>query len=106
MVKRAFAVLALVLLPGASGWAQELGDDPGVAAALELLEVWVEAQRDYEDIPGLSIAVVHDQEVLWSAGFGFADVERRLCVHGRRPGEVCSVAIPTARAGWGRGAAC
>jgi CubicO group peptidase (beta-lactamase class C family) len=28
--------------------------------------------------PGLSIAIVDDQEVVWQKGYGFADVERRL----------------------------
>lgn len=91
MVRRALAVLALVLLPGASGWAQELGEDPGVAAALELLDIWVEAQRDYEDIPGLSIAVVHDQEILWSAGFGYADVEHRTPATPNTIYSICSI---------------
>ncbi len=91
MFKRVFAVLTLVFLPVASGRTQEIGQDPGVAAALELLEVWVEAQRDYEDIPGLSIAVVHDQAVLWSAGFGYADVERRSPASPSTIYSICSI---------------
>lgn len=30
------------------------------------------------DVRGLSIAVVNDQQILWHAGFGFADAERRV----------------------------
>jgi CubicO group peptidase (beta-lactamase class C family) len=91
MSRRAIAVLVLVLFPVASGWAQTLTDDPRVASALELLEVWVEAQRDYEDIPGLSIAVVHDQEVVWSAGFGYADVERQAPATPNTIYSICSI---------------
>jgi CubicO group peptidase (beta-lactamase class C family) len=54
--------------------AQPIGNDPRVAAALELARTWVEAQRAYERIPGVSAAIVHDQEVLWIGGFGLADV--------------------------------
>jgi CubicO group peptidase (beta-lactamase class C family) len=51
-----------------------LADDPRVASALELSRAWLDAQRAYEQVPGLSAAIVHDQEVLWSGGFGLADV--------------------------------
>ena len=54
--------------------AQPIANDPRVAAALELARTWVEAQRAYERIPGVSAAIVHDQEVLWVGGFGAADV--------------------------------
>lgn len=30
------------------------------------------------DVPGLSIAIVDDQRVVWSQGFGYADQERRI----------------------------
>ena len=51
-----------------------LSQDPRVASALELARVWLEAQRAYERIPGVSAAIVHDQELLWSGGFGQSDV--------------------------------
>jgi CubicO group peptidase (beta-lactamase class C family) len=54
--------------------AQPIAGDPRVAAAMELARTWVEAQRAYERIPGVSAAIVHDQEVLWAGGFGLADV--------------------------------
>ncbi len=50
-----------------------LAEHPTVAGALELLEVWIEEQRAYLDLPGLSIAVVHGQDLLWARGFGLAD---------------------------------
>jgi len=30
----------------------------------------------YADFPGVSVGIVHDQELVWAAGFGRADVER------------------------------
>jgi CubicO group peptidase (beta-lactamase class C family) len=49
-----------------------------VRAVLAQLEMFFEAERQRRKIPGLSVAVVHDQDILWSKGFGFADIERRL----------------------------
>ena len=36
--------------------------------AINLVDRWVDAQQVYDQIPGVSAAVVHDQEILWSAG--------------------------------------
>ena len=57
--------------------APSLLDHPDVRSSFDLLAAWIEAQVAYRGWPGLSIAVVHDQDVVWSQGFGWADVERR-----------------------------
>jgi D-alanyl-D-alanine carboxypeptidase len=54
-----------------------LVEQPDVRSAIELLEAWIETQRVYRELPGLSIGIVHDQSLLWTRGFGWADVERR-----------------------------
>ena len=46
--------------------------DPEVQAALGLLEAQLEGERSVRQIPGLSAAVVHEQELVWSRGFGHA----------------------------------
>lgn len=48
--------------------------DPRVKQALHVARTWLEAQRAYEQIPGVSAAIVNDQQVLWSGGFGKADL--------------------------------
>jgi D-alanyl-D-alanine carboxypeptidase len=50
--------------------------DAGVRSAIDLLSAWLEAQMAYASFPGVSVAIVHDQELVWAAGFGHADVER------------------------------
>ncbi len=44
------------------------------ANELALIESWLDAQRAYDRVPGLSASVVHDQELLWSGASGFADI--------------------------------
>jgi CubicO group peptidase (beta-lactamase class C family) len=51
-----------------------IANDPRVVSALELARTWLEAQRAYDQIPGVSAAIVQDQQVLWSGGFGQADL--------------------------------
>ena len=62
----------LACLGGSGATAQGLADDPRVTQRLEAVRVWLEAQRAYDRVPGVSAAVVHDQQVLWSGGFGQA----------------------------------
>jgi CubicO group peptidase (beta-lactamase class C family) len=54
-----------------------LVEHPEVRSAIDLLEAWIEAQRVTRELPGVSIGIVHDQALVWSGGFGWADVERR-----------------------------
>ena len=53
-------------------------NDGGVASNLDLLSAWVEAQMAYRGQPGLSIGIVHDQELVWARGFGHARVEGKV----------------------------
>lgn len=39
-------------------------------------ELWELAQGS--GVPGLSAAIVRDQEIVWAAGFGFADIEKNI----------------------------
>jgi CubicO group peptidase (beta-lactamase class C family) len=41
--------------------------------ALAFARMWLDAQRAYEQIPGMSAAIVKDQQVIWSGGVGLAD---------------------------------
>jgi len=44
---------------------------------LALIEGWLDGQRAYDRLPGLSAAIVHDQKLLWSGASGYADIERK-----------------------------
>jgi CubicO group peptidase (beta-lactamase class C family) len=65
--------------------------DPLVAEALGLLDAWVEAQRAYLDIPGISMAVVHGDDVIWSKGFGLANREASLPATPDTLYSICSI---------------
>jgi CubicO group peptidase (beta-lactamase class C family) len=66
--------LAVATSPlGAAG----LADHHEVAAAITLLDLWLAERIAAGGAPGLSIAVVRDQELVWAKGYGFADLESR-----------------------------
>jgi len=67
------ACLACLLVPLTALAAGGPGADaPSVAQVLELAQAWLEAQHVYEQVPGVSAAIVHGERVLWSGGFGRA----------------------------------
>ena len=80
--------LAVAPVPGAT---QELARDPRVRQALTFLEMWLHGQRTYDAIPGISAAVVHDQQVIWAGGSGLADRERATAATPSTVYSVCSI---------------
>ena len=52
--------------------------DPDVLGAERLFSAWIEGQIAYRGLPGIAVGVVSDQELVWSKGFGFADIKAKL----------------------------
>jgi len=57
-----------------------VADHPDVLAAERLFSAWVDGQMAYRGLPGIAVGVVHDQELIWAKGFGFADVAAKTPV--------------------------
>jgi len=65
--------------------------DKDYTEAFELVDVWLDAQKDFENLPGLSAIVVEDQEVLWSGGFGMSNREKKLKTDSSTICSICSI---------------
>lgn len=70
----------------------DLAGHPRVSEALHLIDEWLKAERAYERLPGLSVAVATSEGVLWSSGYGFADVEHRIPAESGTQYSGCSIA--------------
>jgi CubicO group peptidase (beta-lactamase class C family) len=86
-----FATAVAYVVPAARAQTGQLADDPRVAETVALLKVWLEAQRAYDDIPGVSGAVVHDQQIVWKGGFGFSDPAGRTPAGAETLYSICSI---------------
>src|SRR5215207_726529 len=77
-------VIALTCLwPGSTVMARQVTapldkNDPEIRAVLAQIESDIEKARVANKIAGLSVAIVYDQDVLLSKGFGFADVDKKV----------------------------
>lgn len=67
-------VFALVLTTSSlltvSGQADTRFSEP-----LRVIDAWMEAQKDYGAIPGISAGIVSDQDLIWSGAYGYSDLE-------------------------------
>ncbi|HUG44617.1 MAG TPA: serine hydrolase domain-containing protein, partial [Acidobacteriota bacterium] len=77
----------------AAGLADErrLADDPRIRQALHLYEQWVDAKLAYDRIPGGSLGLVVDQELVWARGFGWADVDSQRPASSETLYSICSI---------------
>jgi CubicO group peptidase (beta-lactamase class C family) len=53
-------------------------DDPDVQGARRLFSAWLDGQILERGLPGVAVGVVADQELVWSAGFGFAETTAKI----------------------------
>ncbi len=58
---------------------------------LKLLEIWVDAQQEYRHIPGISIGLIYDQELVYTRSFGFADIEEQTPLSEDFPFRIASI---------------
>lgn len=58
---------------------------------LPIIDVWLEGQRDYDRLPGVSVAIVQDQEIIFSRGYGYADVEKKTPMSAETICSICSI---------------
>lgn len=78
MLHRTIALALLLATPALAQTvpppAATLAENPDVAAATRLFSAWLDGQIAYRGLPGVAVGVVHDQQLVWSKGYGFADV--------------------------------
>ena len=92
---RTFALLSLfvLFLAPAAGCAQS-GDptrDPRFQQAVDLFEAWLDAKMDYEKIPGISVGLVHDQDLVWAKGYGYAHPDAGVAATPSTMYSICSI---------------
>ena len=54
-----------------------VASDPDVLGAERLFSAWLEGQIAYKGLPGVAVGVVSDQDLVWSKGFGYADLSAK-----------------------------
>ncbi len=45
--------------------------------ALAAIDAWIEGVQIYSAVPGISVGIVRDQDLIWSKGYGYSNLEAR-----------------------------
>ena len=72
-------------------FSKELKTHNQVKEAINLLEIWLEAQKDYYQLPSVTLAIVHDQEIIWSGGFGYSNPKTKRQTTINTIHSICSI---------------
>jgi CubicO group peptidase (beta-lactamase class C family) len=88
---RLAAVFVAAAVTAGPAPAQTAAEDPRVASALELARMYVDGERAYEQLPGVSVAIVDGQRVLWTGASGFADVASKRAAAADTIYSICSI---------------
>ncbi len=59
--------------------------------AYEIIQVWLDAQKDFDQLPGLTAIIIGDQDVLWSGAVGLANPEKNLKAEISTLCSICSI---------------
>ena len=84
------SILLLLLISTFATFSDEQ-TEPDFSEAIRLIDTWLETQRDYDRLPGISVAIVTDQEILWSRGYGMADLEKEIPSFPNTVYSICSI---------------
>ena len=80
----------LIILPWVVS-SQSVAEDIRVKDAFNLIEKWIESQSAYDQIPGISMAIVHDQNIIWRYATGYADPDKKIPTTTKTIYSICSI---------------
>lgn len=84
-------VSLLVLFTFCSSMSKSDSDLKPMQSELKLLETWITAQQEFRDIPGIMVGLVYDQDLVYTQGFGYADLEKKTPVEEQTPFRIASI---------------
>lgn len=64
---------------------------PEVQGALAAIDAWIEGKRHYDRVPGISAGVVVDQDMLWTSGYGYSNLETQRPADADTLYSICSI---------------
>jgi CubicO group peptidase (beta-lactamase class C family) len=59
--------------------------------ALRLIDSWIEAQQDYLNLPSIAVAIVKDQQTIWSKAYGTSNSDNKLVATTSTIYSICSI---------------
>ena len=70
---------------------EQLLAHPEVKGALAAIDAWIEGVRTYDKVPGISVGIVRDQDLIWTSGYGYSSVEGERPTDADTVYSICSI---------------
>jgi CubicO group peptidase (beta-lactamase class C family) len=70
---------------------EELLAHPDVVGALAIVDAWIESKQLFERIPGISVGIVHDQDLIWAGNYGHANLATKRPTDSDTLYSICSI---------------
>jgi len=87
---KTFLIILLVCIPALTSRGQSDTAEPS-SDALRYIDAWLEAQQAYDHLPGISVGIVKDQELIWSKAYGVSDVKKKIPATTETIYSICSI---------------
>lgn len=56
----------------------ELKNSKKFKETTDILDTWIQAVLDYDRLPGASIAIVYNQDIIYTKGYGYSDINKEI----------------------------
>ena len=64
---------------------------PEVAGAIAAIDAYLEGIQTYEKVPGISVGIVHDQDLIWQRGYGYSNLATKRPADADTLYSICSI---------------
>ena len=71
-------IIIIIILLFSNLVSEDLSKSPIIQSRIRLFEAWLETLIDDYSLMGVSVGVIHDQNIVYSKGFGHADFENKI----------------------------
>ena len=69
----------------------QASDNPKLAGVLETVDAYAAAVQAYEQVPGMSVGIVVDQDLVFQKGYGYSNVRRKVPADENTIYSICSI---------------
>jgi CubicO group peptidase (beta-lactamase class C family) len=84
-------ILLALFINGSFGLGAQTIKKPDYREALILIDKWLDGQRDFDHLPGIAVSIVKDQQIIWSKGYGYANLDKRIPMDPQTICSICSI---------------
>ena len=68
-----------------------LKSHPQIKGAIDIVDAWIDSVRDYGRVPGISVGFVVDQDLVFSKGYGYSNIENKVKATPETIYSICSI---------------